>query len=83
MTADDDGSFFIDRNDKHFQHILDYLRSGLIQVESNTAEARGLKVEAEYYGLNDLAQVLQADAMNIDQYLGDEIAKMRAEEKRL
>ena len=83
VTPDDDGSFFIDRNGRHFQHILDYLRNGLIQVELNTAESRGLAVEAEFYGLNDLAQVMQADAMDIDRYLGDDIVKMRAQEKQL
>ena len=83
MTPDDDGSFFIDRDGKHFRHILNYLRNGLVQVELNTAEAGELAVEAEYYGLQDLASVLRADAIDINQYLGNEIVQMRAEEARL
>jgi len=31
LTADEDGSYFIDRDGKHFGHILNFLRQGTIQ----------------------------------------------------
>ena len=83
LTPDEDGSFFIDRDGKHFRHIVNYLRNGTIQVELGTGAARELAIEAEYYGLRDLADVLGADKLHIEKYLGEEIANMRAEELRL
>jgi hypothetical protein len=80
LTADEDGSYFIDRDGKHFGHILNFLRQGTIQVELNTDTARALAIEAEFYGLADLASVLRADGLDITRYLGEEIASMRAQE---
>ena len=65
MTPDDDGSYFIDRDGKHFRHIVNYLRNGTISVELDTDIAKELAIEAEYYGLDDLAHVLQADTLDI------------------
>ena len=83
LTPDEDGSYFIDRDGKHFGHILNFLRQGTIQVELNTDPARALAIEAEFYGLSDLASVLRADGLDITRYLGKEIGEMRAEEMRL
>jgi hypothetical protein len=83
LTADEDGSYFIDRDGKHFGHILNFLRQGTIQVELNTDPARALAIEAEFYGLTDLASVLRADRLDITRYLGEEIASMRAHETKL
>ena len=83
LTPDEDGSYFIDRDGKHFGHILNFLRQGTIQVELNTDPARALAIEAEFYGLPDLASVLRADRLDITRYLGKEIGEMRAEEMRL
>jgi hypothetical protein len=43
LTPDEDGSYFIDRDGKHFGHILNFLRQGTIQVELNTDPARALR----------------------------------------
>ena len=69
LTPDEDGSYFIDRDGKHFRHIVNYLRNGTIQVELNTDIARELAIEAEYYGLGDLASVLRTDTLDITKYV--------------
>ena len=50
LIAEQDGSYFIDRDGRHFHHILNFLRNGAISVELDTDLARELAVEAEYYG---------------------------------
>merc|ERR1719482_1404988 len=56
-----DGSIFIDRNPKHFQYVLDYLRcngEGFTPPTSKTAQDE-LRAEADFYGLPDLAMSLR------------------------
>ena len=83
LEQDEDGSFFIDRDGTHFWHILNYLRSGAVQVELDSTTARELALEAEFYGLADLAATLRTETVDITQFLGPEIARMRREEVRL
>jgi len=55
------GSIFIDRNPKHFQYVLDYLRcngEGFTPPTSKTAQDE-LRAEADFYGLPDLAMSLR------------------------
>ena len=59
-TAVEDGSIFIDRSPKHFQHILEYLRNGPRALLSISEEAQDeLLLEAEFYSLNELAEKLR------------------------
>jgi hypothetical protein len=53
LKIDDSGAFFIDRNGRHFCHILNFLRSPEVRVlnlEKNIKEE--LKNEALFYGLS-------------------------------
>jgi hypothetical protein len=49
-----DGSIFIDRDGKHFRHILNFLRNGRIVYPENEVDKRELMLEAEFYLLKDV-----------------------------
>jgi len=83
MNPETDGSFFIDRDGSHFRHILNYLRNGVIVVALESNTSLELAVEAEYYGLHDLAKVLRFPKLNIDLYLGTDVRRMRTVETKL
>jgi len=61
VAKDGAGRYFIDRNPKHFESILEYLRTQKIQPPSSLEERRGLKVEAEFFGLPGLTRMLEQD----------------------
>lgn len=56
---DDKNRFFIDRSPKHFETVLNYMRSGVAILPDSEKELRELKEEAEYYLLEDLAILSQ------------------------
>lgn len=59
--VDGDGRFFIDRDGRHFHHILNYLRDGKFPRLLPLAERLELEREASFYGLEALASHLRAD----------------------
>lgn len=59
MTPGEDGSFFIDRDGKHFRHILNYLRGCFMKEGLSTATINELAAEADFYQLADLYQLLR------------------------
>lgn len=46
----------VDRSPKHFEHILDFLRSGQVALPASLANLEQLHVEAEFFALDDLAE---------------------------
>eukprot|EP00294_Goniomonas_avonlea_P000895 CAMPEP_0114555702 /NCGR_PEP_ID=MMETSP0114-20121206/8894_1 /TAXON_ID=31324 /ORGANISM="Goniomonas sp, Strain m" /LENGTH=556 /DNA_ID=CAMNT_0001740853 /DNA_START=15 /DNA_END=1685 /DNA_ORIENTATION=- len=67
LTPDPDGSFFIDRSPVHFPRILDMLRLQMHNgctdssfVPRTREESRALLTEAEFYGLEALAEPIRA-----------------------
>lgn len=56
-----DGRFFIDRDGRHFHHILNYLRDGTFPVALTPAVRAELEREASFFGLEALASFLRAD----------------------
>jgi hypothetical protein len=55
LKKDEAGAYFIDRDGRHFHHILNFLRSPedfILNLEPNLKEE--LKREANFYGLSDL-----------------------------
>jgi len=58
--ANKDGSYFIDRNGKHFDYILDYLRNGKLNiVGADSYLLHHLLIEADYYQIHPLMEHLQ------------------------
>ncbi|KAJ1422541.1 BTB/POZ protein [Ochromonadaceae sp. CCMP2298] len=56
LSKGEDGYFFIDRDGRHFHHILNFLRSpeGYKVVGVTGAELEELRRECEYYGIEQL-----------------------------
>ncbi|CAJ0598855.1 unnamed protein product [Cylicocyclus nassatus] len=47
---------FIDRDPRYFPSILNYLRDGTVNVDEDESTLAQIKREAQFYGLEDLAQ---------------------------
>ncbi|ETN75362.1 K+ channel tetramerization domain protein [Necator americanus] len=54
-------AIFIDRDPKHFPDILKYLRGGKLSFSKCAKEIEGIREEAEYYGIEALAEKLRAE----------------------
>jgi len=79
-----DDAVFIDRDGTHFRHILNFLRSGVLNIKADITLHNELLVEADYYqiqGLKDLLQVtLPNTSANEDK---DEVLKWKEKALRL
>jgi hypothetical protein len=59
QVKDSNNRYFIDRDGPLFNYILDYLRNKLLFVPpDNLIETNRLKIEAEYYKLDDMVKLL-------------------------
>jgi hypothetical protein len=56
LVKDENGAYFIDRNGRHFEPILDFLRApeAYKQAPGNKGVKSEVEIEADYYGLKDL-----------------------------
>ncbi|PFX29391.1 BTB/POZ domain-containing protein KCTD21 [Stylophora pistillata] len=63
IKASSDGTFFIDRDGKHFRYVLNYLRDEKFTVPPDATLIRELKAEASFYEMHlmerDLTKLLQ------------------------
>eukprot|EP00727_Mastigamoeba_balamuthi_P011324 m51a1_g6814 hypothetical protein (762) ;mRNA; r:275001-278123 len=58
-VKDEDGTYFIDRSPKHFDTILNYLRSGLLIKPDSPADLEELLAEADFYQIRGLLRLLR------------------------
>ena len=63
-----DGSYFIDRNPKRFETILEYLRDDELADDLSKAELTKLRVEARYFMLENLLSIINGRLDNLDVY---------------
>ena len=71
MERDDDGSVFIDRDGRYFEHVLSFLRDDDMGAEDLGVPAlRQLKREFAYYGIE--LQALQATACVLGGTMGED-----------
>ena len=68
LHQDATGRYFIDRDGYLFRYILDFLRNNTLTLPEKFRDMARLKVEAEYYGLSHLVDLLQS--MSKNRYLG-------------
>lgn len=65
FLKDKKGRYFIDRSGEKFSMILEFLRTGKIEIDSNFTEESILN-ELDYYGLCDLSHILLLDQWEIE-----------------
>jgi len=64
LHRETDGSYFIDRNGRHFRHVLNFMRDGRLEEEvkkillNDRSALRELLCEAKYYRLTTLVEQL-------------------------
>jgi len=66
-STDDNGSYFIDRSPKYFESILNFLRTGEVEA-SQCLDLRFLMHEAEYYGVEGMAEKIRKELQNKQAY---------------
>lgn len=70
LVAEEDGSFFIDRDGTHFRYILNFLRDSENFVPpSDSQTCRELLREVEFYQLAPLIRLLRMSLVQFDPYL--------------
>lgn len=79
-----DGTYVIDRDGTHFQHILNFLRVGAIISLPREADAKEeLAIEADYYGLEDLVRAIRMPQVDTSEFLPEDVFRIRREEDAL
>ena len=61
VRKDGDGKVFIDRDPKHFNRILNFLRDGDIPLPATQTELEELKREAEFYCIDSLIRICESE----------------------
>merc|ERR1712079_190672 len=70
LLHDSKGRVFIDRDGVLFRYILDYLRNGRLVLPDNFQESERLKLEAEYFQIEELQH--QLETPNKSQFLSSQ-----------
>mmetsp|Transcript_23387 Transcript_23387/g.79227 ORF Transcript_23387/g.79227 Transcript_23387/m.79227 type:complete len:270 (-) Transcript_23387:168-977(-) len=58
ILRDDDGAFVIDRDGRHFHHILNYLRDGSVPIGLSRVDRIELLKDIDFYGLRSLYSIV-------------------------
>jgi len=81
---EEDGSYFIDRDGRHFHHVLNFLRHGYVVSLPDADAARAeLAAEADFYGLEELSRAIQQPQVDILSHLSPVVLTIREEEDKL
>ena len=83
-NTSNDNYYFIDRDGKHFRHILNFLRCSGVVVSLPTDEAskRELLIEADFYGLDSLVRVIARPDIDSTEHLPSYIVQIQQEEAK-
>ena len=80
----EDGSYFIDRDGRHFHHVLNFLRSGyVVSLPDGDAAREELKAEGDFYGLEGLVAAIRQPQVDVASHLSPDMANIREEEDKL
>ena len=69
ISRDSRGAAFIDRNDEHFNFILDYLHGNIVGFDYflfNAKTRKRLNKEAEYYQLEGIKNILAFKSSSVE-----------------
>lgn len=78
------GSYLIDRDGTHFQHILNFLRTGsVISLPISADSKEELAIEADYYGLDHMVRAIRVPQVDVNDHLSQEVLAMRNDENLL
>lgn len=69
---DDNGEAFIDRDGRYFHFVLNFLRSGAVELPEPPLTLEGVIAEAEYFGVGALADAVRHRARPEDHPIGEE-----------
>jgi hypothetical protein len=58
LLRDQDGTFVIDRDGRHFHHILNYLRDGTVPIGLSRVDRIEILREVDYFGIKPLYSIL-------------------------
>ena len=61
IKPDEKGMIFIDRDGKHFNRILNFLRDGTIALPETNYEVMELKIEAQFYCIDGLVKLCDSE----------------------
>ncbi|KMZ60767.1 hypothetical protein ZOSMA_5726G00010, partial [Zostera marina] len=79
-----DGAYYIDRCGEHFSYVLDYLRHGTdVSLPKNALDRKELELEANYYGLKELAEMVGTPNVSIDAFLSPETLQIQKNEQEI
>jgi len=70
VLRDNDGSFIIDRDGRHFHHILNFLRDGSVPIGLSRVDRLELLREADFYGIRSLYAVVGGPTVSTAQFSG-------------
>ena len=81
----ENGKYIIDRNGELFHYILDFLRMGgvVVQLPQDEEAREALAMEADYYGLDELALACRAPMIDTWECLPEDVKRYREEEDKL
>lgn len=78
---EEDGSYFIDRDGRHFHHVLNFLRCGyVVSLPDGDAAREELAAEGDFYGLEDLVCAIRHPQVDVASHLSPEMVAIREEE---
>lgn len=70
VLQDEDGSFVIDRDGRHFHHLLNWLRDGTLPIGLSRIDRLELLKEADFYQLGHLYQTVGGPTVAVAQQTG-------------
>ncbi|CAH1254578.1 KCTD21 [Branchiostoma lanceolatum] len=60
LVQDDQGRYFIDRNGRLFEHVLNFLRTNQLALPEDFKELPLLEIEADFYKIQPLIEALRS-----------------------
>lgn len=73
------GEYFFDRSPKHFEYILNFYRTGILEIPNNINSRRSFEADIEFWQI----PLNQLDELEGEQKIGDRLAQLSLEKQRI